>query len=524
MDKDNTGLGPISISRFANSETDEVEPIYKFGNFKVLRRVNEPSRILSGIFKVNLALGFAFIAYCALIMEKGRDLGPSIFAWIAAIFALPLFYFVFVWYRHLPRRIKIAAEGIYIACDFSDAFYSEDLIPWGLVRSVEIRQMHNFYPEAEPHLVIKLGGARALEAHHISLDQVYTDNSEISLLHDLDTWAPHLDFALPGAEQDLDGLRLGPRRDGRDNAFGGHTELWLHEFATAGGRKNSSVLAAGDSLKDGAYVVQGLLSGGGQGNTYIADSMAESIADSIADSIAKSLAKPVVLKEYILPLYRGAGVTEALADKLHYEASILKKLHHPNIVALHDVFVEDFRGYLVLEYVEGVTLRSLIADRGLLAQQDILEIAALLASVLAYLHGQYPPVMHRDLAPDNVMIDQNKPQDKPQGEQMGLKVVDFNVAQVLEAGRGGTIVGKQAYLAPEQFRGHPTPASDIYSLGATLFYLATGRDPRPLGIPQDDLADLPEPLRKVVAACAAFDAKDRPDARALVGMLSDISL
>lgn len=499
------------VSLFAASETDEVEQIYRFGNFKILRRISEPSRILSAIFKVNLVAGLAFVAYCVLMLEKGRDLGPSIFAMIAAIFALPLFYFVFVWYRHLPRRVKIAAQGIYIACDFSDAFYSEQVIPWSLVRSVEIKNMHNFYPEAEPHLVIKLGGTRALETHYIALDQVYTDNSEISLLHDINTWAPHLGFALPGAIGD--NTRPGLRSDGRDNAFGGHTELWLHEFATAGGRKNSQVLTAGDSLKGGAYVIQGLLSGGGQGNTYLANF----IADSQAESIDVNIAPKFVLKEYILPIYRGAGVTEALADKLHYEAGILKKLHHPNIVALHDVFVEDFRGYLVLEYAEGVTLRQLLADRGPLPQQDILEIARILSSVLAYLHGQYPPVMHRDLAPDNIMVDEAD-------YAASLKVVDFNVAQVLEAGRGGTIVGKQAYLAPEQFRGHPLPASDIYSLGATLFFLATGCDPQPLGLSEDSLQQLPMPLQEIVAVCTAFKAEDRPSASALGEILATISL
>ena len=506
-----------TVSLFAASETDEVEPIYRFGNFKILRRISEPSRILSAIFKVNLVAGLAFVAYCALMLEKGRDLGPNIFAVIAAIFALPLFYFVFVWYRHLPRRVKITAQGIYIACDFSDAFYSEQLIPWSLVRSVEIKNMRNFYPEAEPHLVIKLGGARALETHYIALDQVYTDNSEISLLHDLDTWAPHLRFALPGAIGD--NTRPGLRSDGRDNAFGGHTELWLHEFATAGGRKNSQVLKAGDSLKGGAYVVQGLLSGGGQGNTYVADvaDLAESIDNKCVLKCVLKYVLKCVLKEYILPIYRGAGVTEALADKLHYEAGILKKLHHPNIVALHDVFVEDFRGYLVLEYAQGVTLRQLLADLGPLPQQDILEIARILSSVLAYLHGQYPPVLHRDLAPDNIMVDETD-------YAASLKVVDFNVAQVLEAGRGGTIVGKQAYLAPEQFRGHPLPASDIYSLGATLFFLATGCDPQPLGLSDDSLQQLPMPLQEIVAACTAFKAEDRPGAIALGEILAANSL
>src|SRR5581483_5192636 len=96
-----------------------------------------------------------------------------------------------------------------------------------------------------------------------------------------------------------------------------------------------------------------------------------------------------------------------------------------------------------------------------------------MCEILAYLHGLEPPVVHRDFTPDNLMIT----------DDGTLKLLDFNVAMSADnAATSSTAVGKHAYMAPEQFRGLPEPKSDIYSLGATLHFLLTGRDPEPISV------------------------------------------
>jgi len=206
------------------------------------------------------------------------------------------------------------------------------------------------------------------------------------------------------------------------------------------------------------------LGGGGQGNAYLAcvnDPSGASQSDVVLD---------VVLKEYIMPVYQGSSVLERLSAKLKHESDILTRLDHPGVVKLLDCFVEDYRGYLVLEFVEGCSLKELVQNEGPQSEAFVREVGAKLCRVLIYLHDFYPPVIHRDLTPDNIMLNLV-------GE---IKVVDFNVARQLENATGATVVGKHAYIPPEQFRGKPCPQSDIYALGATLFFLLTAEEPEPL--------------------------------------------
>jgi serine/threonine protein kinase len=95
------------------------------------------------------------------------------------------------------------------------------------------------------------------------------------------------------------------------------------------------------------------------------------------------------------------------------------------------------------------------------------KIALQICDFLGYLHSLTPPVVHRDITPDNIMI----------GDNGDITVLDFNVAQQLESQSTRTMVGKQSYIAPEQFRGKAVTQSDLYSVGATIFYISrTGRD------------------------------------------------
>ena len=128
-------------------------------------------------------------------------------------------------------------------------------------------------------------------------------------------------------------------------------------------------------------------------------------------------------------------------------------------------------------------------------------LAAQMCSILTYLHELAPPVVHRDFTPDNLILN----------KKGTLKLVDFNVAQQTELTTTGTVVGKHAYIPPEQFRGKPTTQSDIYALGATLFYLLTGQDPEPITAshPRAVQANTSEALDLIIARATALDTTVR---------------
>ncbi len=121
-----------------------------------------------------------------------------------------------------------------------------------------------------------------------------------------------------------------------------------------------------------------------------------------------------------------------------------------------------------MEYVEGRNLEEELAARGEpLPEGLVIDIARQLCDVLAYLHGLVPPIIYRDMKPSNVMLN-------PNGR---VVLVDFGIARLFKAARKGTMIGTLGFAPPEQYQGLVDPRSDIYSLGATLHYVLTGRDP-----------------------------------------------
>ncbi|MBC7996433.1 MAG: serine/threonine protein kinase [Leptolyngbya sp.] len=188
------------------------------------------------------------------------------------------------------------------------------------------------------------------------------------------------------------------------------------------------------------------------------------------DKTPLELGQEVILKEYVLPVHRGQLTAERTAEKLKAEAEILQKLDHPNIVKLKDAFIEDYRGYLVMDYVRGDSLKQLTDRQGPQDEQQVIVWAIQVLETLSYMHQLSPPVVHRDITPDNLMLQ----------EDGNIKIVDFNVAYQVDSSSTATVVGKHAYIPAEQFRGKPCPQSDIYSLGGTIFYLLTGKEPEPI--------------------------------------------
>src|SRR5262249_41844391 len=150
------------------------------------------------------------------------------------------------------------------------------------------------------------------------------------------------------------------------------------------------------------------------------------------------------------------------------EADTLAQLKHSTIPAISDRFDQRNRHCLVMEYVEGCNLEEEHEPRGgPLSESGVTEIARQLCDVLGYLHGLQPPIIYRDLKPSNVMLTGNG----------RVVLVDFGIARLFKAQRKGTMIGTLGFAPPEQYQGIADPRSDLYSLGATLHYILTGRDP-----------------------------------------------
>jgi serine/threonine protein kinase len=161
---------------------------------------------------------------------------------------------------------------------------------------------------------------------------------------------------------------------------------------------------------------------------------------------------------------------QELVERFRQEAKVQSGLVHPGIVQLYTFFKEDGKYCMVMEYVEGETLRALIERTGPLGEARSLKIFGEVLEAVQYAHGR--GVIHRDLKPSNIMI----------SDGMTAKVMDFGIAKVL-GDRGlthtGTRMGTVYYMSPEQVRAEKTidQRTDFYSLGITLYETLTGKLP-----------------------------------------------
>ena len=163
-----------------------------------------------------------------------------------------------------------------------------------------------------------------------------------------------------------------------------------------------------------------------------------------------------------------ATATEAFK----HEAHLLAGLSHPNLPQIYDQFPEGGHWYLVMDFIEGKTLEDHLrtVKGGYLPVEAVLRIGIDLCTVLDYLHTCKPPIIFRDLKPDNIMV-------TPDGH---LYLIDFGIARYFKPGQARDTIafGSPGYAAPEQYgKAQTTARADIYSLGATLHHLLTGDDP-----------------------------------------------
>ena len=224
------------------------------------------------------------------------------------------------------------------------------------------------------------------------------------------------------------------------------------------------------------------------------------------------------------------------------EAQSAASLNHPNIVAVYDTgeeIIEDANGrsiavpYIVMEYVEGHTVKDLISDGTAVPINEAIEIVSGVLSALQYSHANH--LVHRDIKPGNIMLTSD-------GK---VKVMDFGIARALTDSQAtmtqtNAVVGTAQYLSPEQARGETVDArSDLYSTGVVLFELLTGRPPfkgdsavavayqhveQIPPTPSSILSDIPDSLDRVVLKSLAKNREDRyPSAAAMLADLQRVA-
>ena len=229
------------------------------------------------------------------------------------------------------------------------------------------------------------------------------------------------------------------------------------------------------------YLVVSLLGRGGMGAVYKA-------TDTRIPGRVCAIKEMSVLN--LLPVDRPTAVRN-----FEREATLLAKLDHPNLPQVSDFFQDGASGRhcLVMEFIDGQTLEELLVQQGTPFSEDqVREWAGQLCDVLQYLHSQSPPIIFRDLKPNNIMLD----------ERGQIKLIDFGIVRFFRPGQGADTqsFGTPGFSPPEQYgKGQTDGRSDIYSLGVTLLRLLTGHDPGA------DPFNLPSACQIVPAVSADLD-------------------
>ncbi len=248
------------------------------------------------------------------------------------------------------------------------------------------------------------------------------------------------------------------------------------------------------SFKNSRFVILEEVNRGSMGIVYRAK-----------DKVLEEIVALKVLNDYM------TGDPQAV-ERFKREARAAKKLSHPNIVRIHDMFEIGTKRLLSMEFIEGRDLKKILLDRKRLPGAEVVAIAMSACDALAYAHQI--GIVHRDIKPANIMITTANQ----------VKVTDFGIAKFLLAGpevtrSGSQILGTPLYMSPEQIRGDRVDArADIYSLGATLYEMAGGRPPffegnieyHHLHTPPSPLpADVPPALADAIQKCLAKEPADR---------------
>ena len=245
------------------------------------------------------------------------------------------------------------------------------------------------------------------------------------------------------------------------------------------------------------YLIQDVVARGGMSTVYLAKDL------RLHRVVAIKVIHPHLAAD---PVFR---------DKFFREARMLAKVNHANLVNIYDQGDDSGNAYIVLEYVQGITLRDALRDSGALTTEQIVQVSKAVLSALSQAHSN--GIVHRDLKPENVLL----------SDDGRIKVTDFGLARELSADTDtGSLVGTVAYLAPEVIkRGKTQTQSDIYSYGIMLFEMLTGKQPfsgtdalqvammhttSRVGSARNENSSASKDLDELMLHCTEPDASNRP--------------
>jgi tRNA A-37 threonylcarbamoyl transferase component Bud32 len=382
---------------------------------------------------------------------------------------------------YFDYKIILNREGILLPLKTLAFPYWNSTFPWEKIVLIDClltkeQEGEDFDPDSDPFKNYSLAiksygqGLRALELKHLNPEQ------RSQLFAAINRWArpKTITNALAVLIQNI------PKSLETGSAPKSFTRVWEDDWQS---HLNATIyvpLEVGQKITH--YTISKHLASGGQATTYLA---------------SDETGRTVVLKEYMLPHETDIGARDHVTEMFKREYQLLKQCNHPRIAKVLDQFTEGDRNYLVLEHIPGDNARKRIQLYGVLPGSDVIAIALQLADILAYLHTATPPILHRDLSPDNMIIDAT----------MAVFLIDFGAANELLSNATGTAIGKQAYVAPEQFKGKACEASDVYSLGCCMYYLLTAKDPLPLSVSHPRVLNpsVKPGLDDLVARCTAQD-------------------
>lgn len=206
---------------------------------------------------------------------------------------------------------------------------------------------------------------------------------------------------------------------------------------------------------------------------------------------------------------------EDFCRRFHAESQAVAMLSHPNIVSVYDVSSTEEQDYIVMELIDGITLKQYMEKKGVLSWRETVHFATLIARALDHAHGK--GLVHRDIKPHNVMVLKNG----------SVKVADFGIARMMESNNTMTkeALGSVHYISPEQAKGGRVDnRSDLYSLGVVMYEMITGRTPydgeSPVAVaiqhinggaprPSTINPNIPKGLEQIIMKAMAHDLQDR---------------
>jgi hypothetical protein len=383
------------------------------------------------------------------------------------------------------RGIDIDRRGPASALVFGFQWF----LPWDDLHSVTILKKRREKETNKSRLKGKLamdfgsGASRYLELASLSKEELDF------LFQAFERWSDKLALS-PDVLALKDYVLLGEEtaRHAHEEERTSFTEIWEQSLNSRHASTAYMPLTPGQKLQDGRVSVISQVCSSGLSAVYLAEDKQK---------------QRVILKECFVTPDTNQTKRAKAEELFKREASFLARLSHPQVAKLLDVFEENGRSYIVMQHISGTNLRQLVSLKGPQPEPVILAWAKQILGVLEYLHQQDPPIIHRDLTPDNMVLSST-------GDK--ITVVDFGAANEFLGKATGTLIGKQCYIAPEQFRGKAQIHSDIYALGATMHFLLTGQDPEPLEAsrPADVNDKVSLEISGLVEWCTNQEAELRP--------------